>query len=165
MSRLDYMFTGALASSFYGVARTTVDIDVVARVSREGERATLVSALRQAGLRVDMKKIGAALKSDYRIAKFSDSESPYSVDVIFSRDRRLEKRAGTIAGLPTFYQKPEDLILAKLRMIKATVPRERAAKDEEDVRAILKFTVVDVDSVKKRAKREGTLSLFESLQP
>jgi hypothetical protein len=28
---------------------------------------------------------------------------------------------------------PKDLILAKLRMIKATVPRERALKDVEDV--------------------------------
>jgi len=29
---LDYMFTGALAASFYGVPRTTTDIDVVVEV-------------------------------------------------------------------------------------------------------------------------------------
>jgi len=159
------MFTGALASSFYGVARTTVDIDVVVRVSAKSQRVMLVSALRQAGLRVDDKKIDAAMKSDYRIATFSNSESPYSVDIILSLGTRLEKRAGAIAGLPTFYQTPEDLILAKLRMIKVTVPRERAVKDEEDVRAILRFAVVDVDSVRKRAKQEDTLSIFESLKP
>jgi len=159
------MFTGALASSFYGVGRTTVDIDIVVRIAAKSQRAALVSALKQACLRADEKKIDAALKSDYRIATFGNSKSPYSVDVIFSVGRRLEKRAGTIADLPTFYQKPEDLILAKLRMIRATVPRERAVKDEEDVRAILKFTVVDVESVKKRAKRESALSIFESLQP
>jgi hypothetical protein len=38
-------------------------------------------------------------------------------------------------------------------MIKATVPRERALKDAEDVKAILKFTKVDVETVKKQAKR------------
>jgi hypothetical protein len=58
---------------------------------------------------------------------------------------------------------PKDLILAKLRMIKATVPRERALKDEEDVKAILEFTEVDVEAVKKQAKKETTVSIFESL--
>jgi len=159
---LNYMFTGALAASFYGVPRTTVDIDVVVEVSRKGHLSKLVSALRQAGLRVDEKKIDAALKSSYRIATFRDSKSPYSVDVIFSLGK-LDKKAGTIAGLPTFYQTPEDLILAKLRMIKATVPRERALKDEEDIRAILKFTKVDVEAVKNRARRNGTLQTFESI--
>jgi len=159
---LDYMFTGALAASFYGVARTTVDIDVVVKVSGGADRAGLVSALKEAGLRVDEKKIDAALKSDYKIATFRDRRSPYSVDVIFSRGR-LKKRAGTVAGLPTFFQAPEDLILSKLRMIKATVPRGRALKDEEDVRAVLKFTKVDVEVVRRKAKRDSTFSTFESV--
>lgn len=66
-------------------------------------------------------------------------------------------------GLPTFFQTPEDLILAKLRMIKATVPRERAHKDVEDVRAILKFSKVDVEAVRQRARRSSTLRIFESI--
>lgn len=72
-------------------------------------------------------------------------------------------KAGKILGMPTFYQKPEDLVLAKLRMIKATVPRERALKDVDDVRAILKFTKVDLEMVKKRAKQENTLSVLETI--
>jgi len=157
------MFTGALAASFYGVPRTTVDIDIVVRVSSESHRAKLVSALRQVGLRVDEKKIDAALKSSYRVVTLADRKSPHSVDVIFSRVKRLEKRVGAILGLPTFYQAPEDLILAKLRMIKATVPRGRALKDEEDIRAILRFTKVNVEAVEKHARRDGTLSIFESI--
>jgi len=160
---LDYMFTGALAASFYGIARTTVDVDIVVGVSSKGDKVRLVSALRQAGVRVDPKKVDAAFKSGYNVVTFSDVKSPYSVDVILSRSRRLGKRAGTIAGLPTFYQTPEDLVLAKLRMVKATVPRERTVKDEEDVRAILKFTRVNVDAVSKRAKKDGTLSILESI--
>ena len=61
-------------------------------------------------------------------------------------------KAGMIFGLPTFYQTPEELILAKLRMIKATIPRERALKDEDDIKAILKFTKVNINTIKKRAK-------------
>ena len=47
-------------------------------------------------------------------------------------------------------------------MIKVTVPRERALKDE-DVRAILKFTSVDIQPVKTRARNENTLSVFEAI--
>jgi hypothetical protein len=160
---LDYMFTGAVAASFYGIPRTTMDVDIVVEISNEGQQAKLVSVLRQIGLWVDEKKIDVALKSGYRLVSLRDNKSPYSVDVIFSRNKRLEKRAGTIEGLPTFFQAPEDLILAKLRMIKATVPRERALKDEEDVRAILKFTKVDVEAVKTQARRNNTLSILESV--
>ena len=50
---LDYMFTGALAVSYYGRARTTVDVDVVVAVSGREWRSKLVSTLKEAGLEVD----------------------------------------------------------------------------------------------------------------
>lgn len=159
----DYMFTGAVAASFYGVPRTTMDVDIVVKVSNADQRAKLVSVLRQIGLWVDEKKIDVAIKSRYGLVSLRDNKSPYSVDVIFSRSRRLERRVGTIEGLPTFFQAPEDLILAKLRMIKATVPPERTLRDKEDVRAILKFTAVNVEAVKKQARRNNTLSTFKSI--
>jgi hypothetical protein len=159
---VDYVFTGALAVSFYGVPRTTVDVDVVVAVAGVKQRVRLVETLKKAGLVVDEREIDRALESGYRIATFKDSKTAYSVDVIFS-DRKLEKRAGTVAGLPCFYQTPEELILAKLRVIKATVQRERALKDKEDVRAILRFTRVSVEVVKKQAKRDSTLSIFKTV--
>jgi len=159
---LEYMFTGALAVSYYGRARTTVDVDVVVAVVDKGWRTRLVSALERAGLVVDEKRIDAALKSGYRIVTFEDGKSPLTVDVILS-DVKLVRRAGSILGLATFYQTPEELVLAKLRMIKATVPRERSLKDRDDVKAILEFTGVDVEAVRRQAERDGTLSIFESL--
>jgi hypothetical protein len=159
---LDYAFTGALAVSFYGAPRTTTDVDVVVAVSGEDVKGKVVSALRLAGLDVDERKLDSALASGYRVASFRDKATPYTLDVIFL-DGELRKRAGMIAGLTTFFQPPEDLILAKLRMIKATVPRERAVKDEEDVKAILQFTKVDMEAVKKQAKRDNTLTVLESL--
>jgi hypothetical protein len=103
-----------------------------------------------------------ALESGYRIASFRDKASPYTLDVILL-DGALRKNVGTVAGLTTFFQAPEDLVLAKLRMIKATKPRERALKDEEDVKAILEFTKVDLEAVKKQAKQDGTLTILEGL--
>jgi len=156
------MFTGALAVSYYGRARTTVDVDVVVAVVDKGWRTKLVSALERAGLVVDEERIDAALMSGYRIVTFEDSKSPLTVDVILS-DVKLVRRAGSILGLATFYQTPEDLILAKLRMIKATVPRERALKDEDDVKAILKFTRVNMDLLERRARENNTLSILEEI--
>ena len=159
---LEYMFTGALAASYYGVPRTTMDVDVVVKVTQEEARSNLVSALKQAGLLVDEERIDAAIESGYGIVTFEDSKSPLTVDVILS-DVKLVRRAGSILGLATFYQTPEDLILAKLRMIRATVARERALKDEGDVKAILKFTRVDMDLLERRARESNTLSILEEM--
>jgi hypothetical protein len=161
-AELDYAFTGALAASFYGVPRTTTDIDFMVKFSTDDLKSRLVPALRNAGLVVDEREINRALESGYRIARLRDNKTPYSVDIIFS-NKKLEKRAGTIANLPTFFQASEDLILAKLRMIKATMPRERARKDEEDIRAILRFTKVNMEAVTKQARKTGTLSILRTI--
>ncbi len=157
---LDYMFTGALTVSYYGTPRTTVDIDIIVNVVRKDLQNRLVPALRGAGLQVDENRIRAALGSAYRLETFKNSKTPFSVDIMFS-SKKLRKKAGSILGLPTFYQLPEDLILAKLRMIRATVPKERALKDVDDVRAILRFTEVDLDDIRRRARRNSMSSLFE----
>lgn len=162
-ARLDYMFTGALAASYYGTPRTTTDVDIIVRVSFVGKmRREFVSALKEAGMQVEERKIDVALRSGFKIATFGDSRSPFTLDTMLS-GKKLNKRSGTILGLPTFYQTPEELILAKLRMIKATVPRERAFKDKEDVRAILKFTDVNVDKLKRKARTNSTLQIFEDI--
>lgn len=162
IAKLNYVFTGALATSYYGLPRTTTDIDVVVQISGEGTKGKIVRALRQIGVGADEEKIDRALASGYRIVTFTDSKTAYTIDIIFSSEK-LKKRTGTVAGVQALFQTPEDLISAKLRMIKITVPRERAMKDEEDIKAILKFTNADVEAIRKKAKKETTLSIFETL--
>ena len=157
---MDYAFTGALAASFYGVPRTTADVDIMVAISSKIAKTKLVSALRLADLQVDEKRIDDALTSGYKIATFRCKTSPYKVDVILSDS--IRKRPGTIADLATCFQIPEDLVSAKLRMIKATVPRERAVKDEEDVRAILRFTQVDKETIEKQAMKDRTLEIWKT---
>jgi len=161
-SGLDYMFTGALAVSYYGKARTTGDVDIVVAAVGVNWRERLISALRNAGLIVEEKVLDDALKSGYNIATFRDSKTPLTLDIILSTGK-LAKKRGKILDMPTYYQKPEDLILAKLRMIKATVPRERAVKDVEDVKAVLRFTKVNLETVKRQAEKEGTLQTLEDI--
>jgi len=160
---IDYMFTGALAASYYGTPRTTMDANVMIRIlSGNKPWRKLVSTLKEAGLQVEEHKIDAAFETDFRIATFRDNRSPFTLDTILSTEK-LEKRPGTILGLSTFYQTPEELILANLRMIRATVPRQKASKDEEDVKGILRFTKANVNVLRKEATRNNTQSILTDI--
>jgi hypothetical protein len=155
------MFTGAIAASYYGTPRTTMDVDIIIHASLK-EAPRLTQALKEAGIRHDEKKIKTALTSDYRIITLQDTQTPYTVDIILASEA-LEKRAATIEDQPTYIQTPEALILAKLRMIKATIPPERAQKDRDDVKAILTYTEVDIGDITRRAEKEETLDILRQL--
>jgi len=156
------MFTGAVAASYYGVPRTTMDVDIVVRIPLKNLESQLVEPLRRAEIQVNEGKIHEAIKSDYRIVTLKDKRTHYTLDVVLS-DKKLERKPGTVAGLPSFIQKPEDLILTKLRMIKATVSKEKSHKDREDVRAILKHTKLDLALLKREARKQNTASILDEL--
>ncbi len=162
-AQMEYMFTGAIAASYYGMPRTTMDVDIVIHITLK-EASVLVNALTEAGVSPDEKKIKTALTSDYRIVTFQDTQTHYTVDVILATEP-LEKRAATIEGQPTYIQTPDALILAKLRMIKATLPPERALKDRDDVTAILRHTPVDIGHIRREAAKEGTTHILDGLLP
>jgi hypothetical protein len=161
-SGIDYMFTGALAASYYGTPRTTMDIDIVVRVTQENMQTHFVAPLRKAEMQVEERKINEALESGFRIITLKDKRTPFTLDVILS-DKKLEKKPGTILGLPTFYQTPEGLILSKLRMIKATVSKEKALKDKDDIKAIIRYTEVNMKALKRLARKESIFSILEEL--
>ena len=156
------MFTGAVAASYYGTPRTTMDVDIVVKISSEGSRSLLLKPLRAAEIRVDEDKMLEAFRSGYRIVTLKDQKTHYTLDIILS-DKKLEKRSGKIVGLPSFIQTPEDLVLSKLRMIKSTISREKSQKDRDDVKAILSHTKVEAKLLKNRAKRENTLVTLDEL--
>jgi hypothetical protein len=161
-SGLDYAITGALAASFYGIPRTTSDVDVIIVVAGKGVKSKIAFVLQAAELEFDEKKLDSAMKSGYRIATFKSAKKPYTVDIILQK-QKLEKRKGKIDDINVNFQSPENLIAAKLRMIKATLSPERSAKDKDDIRAILEFTQVDFKAVKSKAKKDGTLQVLDSL--
>jgi hypothetical protein len=78
-------------------------------------------------------------------------------------ETELDKKSGKIGSLQTFFQSPEGLIEAKLRMIKVTLPPERANKDKEDIKAILAFTKLNIIAVRKQAQKDKTLEILEAL--
>jgi len=157
---LDYVFTGALAASYYGRPRTTLDIDLV--VKMPPRLSTLTAALSSAGVEASEEALLRAWRSQYRIATLPDTRSPHTLDLILT-ESELAKRPGLFLGLPCFYEAPEFFILAKLRMMKATIQPERAAVDRQDVAAILEHAELDLQLLVTRAKGESTYSLLEPL--
>jgi len=156
------MLTGALAASYYGTPRTTIDMDIMVKVSEKNVQPLLLEALEKAEMLVNDRRILESFKSGFNVITVRDKKTSFTLDIILS-NKKLKKKSGTIAGLPTFYQTPEELILSKLRMIKVTMPPERAVKDKDDVRAVLKHTKVNVKAIEKRAQRENTLTIFKEL--
>ncbi len=155
------MLTGAVASSYYGQPRTTMDIDFIISIAK-GELPRLLTSLTKAGLEVNREKINTTIKAGYNILRFKDTKSSYTVDVILSKEK-LNRRSGSILEIPTFYQTPEELILSKLRMIKVTIEPERAMKDKQDIKSILNEEEVNLREVKNKASRETTLNLLQEL--
>jgi len=156
------MLTGAIAASYYGTPRTTIDMDIMVKVSEKNVQPLLLEPLKKAEMLVDERKILESFKSGFNVITVRDKKTSFTLDIILS-GKKLKKKPGTLAGLPTFYQTPEELILSKLRMIKVTMPPERAVKDKDDVRAVLKHTKVNVKAIEKRAQREDTLTIFKEL--
>ena len=60
-------------------------------------------------------------------------------------------------------QTSENLVRAKLRMIKATLDPEKSAKDKEDVRAILRYSSMNMTQVRNYALIDGTVEVLDSL--
>lgn len=155
------MFTGALASSYYGRARTTLDADIVLDI-QEKDLVALARILTAANLRVQKDKLQAAWKSDYRIVTFEDKKTPHTLDIMFT-SHKLNRNSGRILGLPTYFEAADSLILAKLRMIKVTVDAARATIDREDIKAILENTPIDLKSLRERSKTESTAKILAEL--
>ena len=161
-SRITYAVTGALAASYYGVPRTTVDADFKVKISAQ-KLPELWKTLEQSGLEVDRNRASRRLRSGYNIVSFEDSLSGHTADFIIETRKKIERRKGTLLGLQAFYDSPESLIVAKLRMIKATIPKERAEKDREDVRAIMAQTRVSMHKIIARSERQDTDEIFQEL--
>jgi hypothetical protein len=150
-----------VAASYYGIPRTTLDADFVIHISPR-QISSFLRDLGTVGIQLEMEKIRRQLKSGYNIITVTDRFSPHTADLILSPNVP-EKRKGMIQGVKAHFQSPESLILAKLRMIKATRPRERSLKDRDDIKAIMIFSKVNRTKIVKEARRQTTLGIFREL--
>jgi len=160
-SRVKYMLTGAVASSYYGRPRSTHDIDVIINCKQK-DLPKLANELTKAGLDVSPTTLWRSWKSNYAILTINDNYGPHVLDLIFTEEKLL-RRTGRIVDLPTFYESAESLILAKLRMLKVTIDPEKSAVDRGDISAVLRTTRLNLKSLSKRARMQGTYGILEGI--
>ncbi len=151
-----------MAVSYYGVPRTTVDIDFLVQLPNN-ELESFLDTLDKFGLEVNRGRVKRQLGTGYNIISLRDKRSPHRADFIVQTAGKLERRRGRALGLRAYYQSPELLILAKLRMIKATRPQERSFKDREDIREMLASTKVNKRRILQIAQEESTREIFKDI--
>jgi hypothetical protein len=136
---IPYMLTGSFASAYYGVPRTTQDIDVVVAPTKDQLR-TFVHLLRQYEYCIDLD---AALEAQQRRSLFNavDVVTGWKIDFIIRKSRAFsegEFRRRTrfdLQGLPVFVATAEDVVISKLEWAKLA----QSARQIEDVAAILRM--------------------------
>ncbi len=160
--KIPYILTGGLAVSFWGLPRTTHDIDIVIEAKSEDKDKIVNSfkkdfyiseeAVRQAieqrftfniihykaGLKIDFWLVK---KDTFRISEFK---------------RRLKEK---IFNKQIYIISPEDLILEKLLWYR----EGQSTRHLEDIEGILKISKPNLNYIKNWAEKQSTIEILEGI--
>lgn len=160
--RIPYVLTGGLAVSFWGLPRTTHDIDIIIKAKRE-----------------DKDKIVNIFKKDFYISEeavFQAIEQNFTFNIIhykaglkidfwltkkssFGNLEFQRKQKKKIFGKEVFIISPEDLILEKLLWYK----NGESSRHLEDVAGIIKISKLNLNYIKNWAKKQSTLKILKEI--
>ena len=160
-----YAITGSVASSLWGVPRTTHDVDVVVVLS-EAEVGRMVAAfadryyvsepaVRDAVTRASMFNVidfGTGLKADLWVTK----GDPFNESML-GRRRRVE----IVPGREAYVGSPEDVLLHKLVWNQIT-PSQRQLADAAGIVAVQEGKL-DLAYMKAWAARQSTSDVLEEV--
>jgi hypothetical protein len=144
---VSYMLTGSFASAYYGLPRSTQDIDLVI-VATAGQLRTFVENLLSSQYYVDLN---AAVTAHRQESMFNviDLESGWKIDLIicksrdFSREEFSRRQRVEVQGMALFIASAEDVVIAKLEWAK----RAQSRRQIEDAAGILKMRSGSLDAV------------------
>lgn len=161
--RIPYVLTGGLAVSYWGVPRTTHDIDIIIEidssktdsiiqafdkefyVSREG-----IDRMLSYGTSFNLIHHKTGVKIDFWPV---DKKDPHKV-LEFSRALKKKVFGQTISIIA-----PEDLIIVKLKWCQ----EGESFRHLEDVKSILRISQVNIAYIKQWALKQGTLEIFNRI--
>ncbi|HSW45488.1 MAG TPA: DUF6036 family nucleotidyltransferase [Phycisphaerae bacterium] len=160
-----YMLTGSLTTNFYGIPRSTMDVDLVVSIAAESIRDLL--GFLPSNFRLDpqvsfetvtgtTRYVLEVEDHDYKAELFLLSEEPHD------SSRFARRRQTMLVGRQVFVPTPEDVVISKLRWCL----RARRPKDLEDVRNVLAVQRdrLDYEYINRWCAEHGTLELLEELR-
>ena len=164
---IEYYIGGSLASSAFGIARSTMDIDIAADI-RQGQASVLEERL-QTHFYVDREMIERAIreKSSFNIVHL---ETMFKVDIFVVSDepydkqamaRRLRRDLTADGAHQADLSSPEDIILRKLLWYRSS--GKISDRQRDDVLGVMRVQGEQLDAayLELWAKR---LSIFDLLQ-
>lgn len=145
-----YYVGGSVASSVYGVGRTTLDVDLVAELSLE-QIAPLVEDLKETFyISENMIRDAVKRRSCFNVIHL---ETMFKVDIFIPKNRQFDRsaisriRKDTLgfgdSELDTYVASPEDVILNKLEWYRKG--DEVAQRQWDDVIGVLKIQAKNLD--------------------
>lgn len=163
--QISYMLVGAFSSNAYGIPRSTHDADFVV-VARTGDISALVARLGPK-FRLDPQiAFESGTGTTRYIVKYVDPPlPPFDMDFFrlsddeFDQQRFARRQEGTLLGCRICLPTPEDVVIMKLRWLKAL----NRTKDYEDVRSVLAVQGdrLDWDYINRWCSTHGTGDLLE----
>lgn len=164
---IEYYIGGSVASSAYGVARSTLDVDMVANMN--SDQAHALEELLEKEFYVDIDTIINAIKkqSSFNIIHL---ETMLKIDVFIHRDqpfsnrvfmRREEKHVSEDIPEKFYFPSPEDIILIKLDWYKSA--GESLSHQWNDVLGVLKVqgSKLDLNYLETWAKELAVSELLD----
>ena len=156
---IDHMVTGAFAVSFYGIPRSTKDVDVLLSVTGGDPIWRVVSRLEpivefDSQVQFDTLTWGRRLVGTTRhspplnVELFELFDDAFVQSQFGRRQQRFSKQLGRATWLPT----PEDVVVQKLRW-----GRNKDLDDARDVLAVQGPETLDTAYIEKWCSQHGTM--------
>jgi hypothetical protein len=161
---IPYLLTGSMAANYWGIPRTTHDLDFVVALEFDST-AALVAAF-EGDYYIQSESVQAALKPPHQFNAL-DTQSALKVDFWVLRDDPFERQAFerrahvTIFGTPAWMATAEDVILHKLFWNTIT-PSERQLQDAAGVFAV-QSDALDASYLKRWAATLGVEVALDDL--
>jgi len=164
---IEYYVGGSVASSVYGVSRSTADVDIVAAIGLEHVDA-LVARL-EASYYIEARQITQAIRSK-RSFNVLHLETMYKVDVFVMKDRPFDQAARRRTRSMSLAEdsdrlfaiaSPEDTILSKLEWYRAG--GEQSERQWMDIAGVIRVQrdALDRPYLASWAERLGVTDLLQ----